>query len=90
MSERKNESQFSVIYLCFLVTRVGEKNVVDSEHVVLALTRLTDFLVEREVKEVSIPAHGPNIGSLNPRELHAILPVIFSETEFIVHLNKSY
>ena len=34
----------------FSVTKVSEKKVVDPEHVVLALTRLKDFLVEREKK----------------------------------------
>ena len=34
----------------FLMTEVSEKNVFDPEHVVLALTRLRDFLVEREKK----------------------------------------
>ena len=36
--------------LSFLVTKVSERNVVDPEHVVLALTRPRDFLVERGVK----------------------------------------
>ena len=34
----------------FWVLKVSEKNVVDPDHVVLALTRLRDFLIEREVK----------------------------------------
>ena len=33
--------------LCFLVTRVNERNTIDTEHVMLALTRLRDFLIER-------------------------------------------
>ena len=32
-------------YLCFLVTRVNERNTIDPEHVMLALTRLRDFMV---------------------------------------------
>ena len=34
-------------YLCFLVTRVNERNTIDPEPVVLALKRLRDFMVER-------------------------------------------
>ena len=49
-------SQVPGKYLCFLVTRVSERNVIDPEHVVLALTRLRDFLVERGIREVSIPS----------------------------------
>ena len=32
--------------LCFLVSRVSERNMRDPEHVVIALTRLRDFLVK--------------------------------------------
>ena len=46
---------------------------VDPEPMVLALTRLRDFPVEREVNEVSIPVYDPNRGKLNPRELYAVL-----------------
>ena len=42
-------------YECFFVTKVNEKNVVDLEHDVLALTLLKEFVIERDVKEVSIP-----------------------------------
>ena len=33
----------------FLVTKLSEKNVVDPDHVVLALTRLRDFLIEKRI-----------------------------------------
>ena len=39
-------SQVPDKYLCFLVTRVSERNMKNPEHVMLALTRLRDFLVE--------------------------------------------
>ena len=39
-------------YLCFLVTRVSERNTIDPEHVMLALTRLRDFMIERRITEV--------------------------------------
>ena len=39
-------SQVNGINLCFLVTRVSERNVIDPEHVMLALTRLRNFLVK--------------------------------------------
>ena len=40
-------SQIPGKYLCFLVTRAMEKRHVDPENLVLSLTRLRDFLVER-------------------------------------------
>ena len=60
-------SQVNDKYLCFLVTRVSERNMIDPEHVMLALTRLRDFLVERWIKEVSMPVYDPDRGRLNPR-----------------------
>ena len=44
----------------------GEADV-DPENLVLSLTRLRDFLVEREVKEFSLPVYDPNRGRLHPR-----------------------
>ena len=61
---------------------------VDAEHVMLALTQLRDFLVERGIKEVSMPVYDTNRGRLNPRELYAILHVVFAETELMIHLHK--
>ena len=75
-------------YLCFLVTRVNERNTIDPEHVMLALTRLRDFMIERGITEVSLPVYDPNRGKLSPRELYAILHVVFAETEIMVHLHK--
>ena len=49
-------SQVPGKYLCFLVTRVRERNVMDSEHVMLALTWLRYFLIERGIREVSMPS----------------------------------
>ena len=77
-------------YLCFLVTRVNERNTIDPEHVMLALTRPRDFMIEREIVEVSMPADDPNRGKLSPRELYAILHVVFAETEIMLHLHKKY
>ena len=77
-------------YLCFLVTRVSEKNTIDPEHVMLALTRLRDFMIEKRITEVSMPVYDPNRGKLSPRELYAILHVVFAETEIMVHLQKKY
>ena len=48
-------SQIPGKYLCFLMTRATEKRHVDPENIVLSLTRLRGFLVEREVKELSLP-----------------------------------
>ena len=83
-------SQIPDKYLCFLVTRVTERNLIDPEHVMLALTRLRGFMVERGILEVSMPVYDPNRCKLNPRELYAILHVVFAETEITVHLHKKY
>ena len=83
-------SQVPGKYLCFLVTRVNEKNTIDPEHVMLALTRLRDFKFERGMREFSMPVYDPNRGKLNPRKLYAILHVVFAETKIMVHLHKKY
>ena len=72
------------------MTRVNERNTIDPEHVMLALMRLRDFLVGREIREVSMPVCDPNRGKMNPRELFAILHVVFAETEIMVHLHREY
>ena len=66
-------SQIPVKYLGFLVTISTEKQHVDPENLVLSLKRLRDFLVEREVKELSLPIYDPNRGRLHPRELYALI-----------------
>ena len=83
-------SQIPGKYLCFLLTRVNERNTIDPEHVILALTRLRDFMIERRIREVSMPVYNPNRGRLNPRELYALLHVVFAETEIMLHLHKKY
>ena len=77
-------------YLCFLVTRVNDRNTINPEHVMLALTRLRDFMIERGTTEVSMPVYDPNRGKLSSRELYAILHVVFAETEVMVYLHKKY
>ena len=54
----------------------------DPENLVLSLTRLRDFLVERELKELSLPIYDTNRGRLRP--------VIFSDTNIQVYLHKNY
>ena len=83
-------SQIPGKYLCFLVTRATEKRHVDLENLVLSLTRLREFLVERDVKELSLPVYKPNRGRLHPRELYALIHVIFSDTNVQVYLHKKY
>ena len=83
-------SQIPGKYLCFLVTRATEKRHVDPENLVLSLTRLRDFLVEREVKELSLPVYDPNRGRLHPREMYALIHVIFSDTNIQVYLHRKY
>ena len=83
-------SQIPGRYLCFLVTRATVKRHVDPENLVLSLTRLRDFLVEREVKELSLQVYDTNRGRLHPRELYALIHVIFSDTNIQVYLHKKY
>ena len=83
-------SQIPGKYLCFLVTRATEKRHVDPENLVLSLTRLRDFLVERDVKELSLPGYDPNRGRLHPRELYALIHVIFSDTNIQVYFHRKY
>ena len=71
-------SQVPGNYLCFLVTRVNERNTIDPKYVMLALTSLRDFMVERGIREVSMPVYDPNRGKLNPREIYGILHVVFA------------
>ena len=84
-------SQIPGKYLCFLVTRAtAEKQHVDPENLVLSLTRLRDFLVEMDVKELSLPVYDPNRGRLHPRKLYALVHVIFSDTNIQVYLHKKH
>ena len=62
----------------------------DPENLVLSLTRLRDFPVERDVKELSLPDDDPNRGRLHPRELYALIHVIFSDTNIQIYLHKKY
>ena len=64
-------SQAPCKYMCFLVTRVNERNTIDPEHVMLALTRLRDFMVERGIREVSMSVYDQSRGRLSHRELYA-------------------
>ena len=73
-------SQIPGKYLCFLVKRATEKQHMDPENLVLSLTRLRDFLLEMDVKELSLPVYDPNRGRLHPRGLYALVHVIFSDT----------
>ena len=81
-------SQIPGKYLCFLVTRATEKRHVDPENLVLSLTRLRDFLVERERKELSLPVYNRNRGRLHPRELYALIHAILCDTNIQVYLLK--
>ena len=83
-------SQIPGKHLCFLVTRATEKRHVDPENLVLSLTRLRDFLVEMDVKELSLPVYDPIRGRLHPRELYPLVHVIFSDTNIQVCLHKKY
>ena len=76
--------------LMLLGARATEKQHVGPENLVMSLTRLRDFLVEMDVKELSLPMYDPNRGRLHPRELYALVHVIFSDTNIQVYLQKKY
>ena len=46
--------------------------------------------MEMDVKELSLPVYDPNRGRLHPRELYALVHVIFSDTNIQVYLHKKY
>ena len=81
-------SQIPGKYLCILVMRATEKQHVDPENLVLSLTRLRDFLLEIDVKELSLPVYDQNRGRLHPRKLYALVHVIFSDTNIQVYLHR--
>ena len=83
-------SQIPGKYLCFLVTRATEKRHMDSENLVLSLTRLRDVLVEREVNELSLPVYDPNRRRMHPRDLYALIHVTYSDTNIQVYLYKKH
>ena len=69
-------SQIPGEYLCFLVTKATDRQPLNPESLVLALTRLRNFLVERGVTSLSLTVYDPNRGKLHPRELYALVHVI--------------
>ena len=52
----------------------------DPEDLVFSLTRPRDFFVESGVKELSLTVYDPNRERLLPRQLYAMIHVIFSDT----------
>ena len=60
------------------------------ESLMLALTRLRDFLVEREVTSLSLSVYDTNRDKLYFRELYALVHVIFLETDIGVNLFMMY
>ena len=62
----------------------------DPKNLVLSLTRLRHFLLEREVKELLFPVYDPKRERLHPRELYALIHVIFSDTDIQEYLHKKY
>ena len=80
-------SQIPGKYLYFIVTKATDKQHVNPENLVLALIRLRDFLVERGVTSLSLPIYDPNRGKLHPRELNALVHIIFSESGMEVYLH---
>ena len=75
--------------LCFLVTNATNRQHVNLENLVLALARLRDFLAERGVTSLALPLYDTNRGKLHPKELYALIHVIFSETDIEEYLQGS-
>ena len=73
---------------CFFVTRATKKQHKDPEVLVLSLTRMRKILVEMEVKELSLPVYDPNRGPQHPRDLYALIHLIFSDINIQVYLHK--
>ena len=71
-------------------TRATEKQHVDPEKWAPSLMRLRDFLVERGVKELSLPVYDRNRVRLHPRELYALIHAIFSDTYIEVFIHKKH
>ena len=69
---------------------LGDEGDGEAENLVLSLTRLRHFLVESEVKELSLPAYDPNRGRLHPRELYALIYAIFYDTNTQEYLHKKH
>ena len=79
-------SQISGKYLAFLATKATDRQQVRPE----SLNRLRDFLVEKGVTSLSLLVYDPNRGKLHPRELYALVHVIFSESDMEVYLHEKY
>ena len=62
---------------CFSVSKATDRQHVNPESLVLALTQLRDFLIARGVTSLSLPVYDPNKGKLHPRELYALLHEFF-------------
>ena len=54
----------------------------------LSLTRLRNFLVEREVNELSLPVYEPSRGRLHPLELYTLIHLIFSYTIIQLYFHR--
>ena len=83
-------SQKSGTYLYFLVSKATDRQNVDPESLVLVLTRHRNFLVEKGVTSLSLPVYNFSRGKLHPRELYALVHVIFSETDIEVYLSRMF
>ena len=66
------------------------KQNVNHEDLILSLTRLRDFLAERGMQELLLPVFDPNRGRLHPREMYALIHVIFSDSNTEVYFHKKY
>ena len=63
---------------------VTDRHIVGPELVVLALTRLIDFWIEKR-KEVSVPDYAPNRDTPNPRELYADIQLNSAATKIAIN-----
>ena len=85
-------SQITGKNLRFLVNKATDRQHVNPESLVMALTRLRDFLVKRGVTSLSLslPVYDPNRGKVPPRDLYALIHVVFSDRDIEVFSHKKY
>ena len=74
----------------FLVTKATDRQQVNPDRLVLAQTRLREFLVEKVLSSFFLSIHDSIREKLTSRELYPLVHVIFSETEIEVHLHKKF
>jgi hypothetical protein len=77
-------------YVTYLVTRTDERKTVFLDKYVQALTAAKDFLVGRNVTEVSMPIVDPGRGRLGFKSLYSLVSYVFEGSGMMVYLHDRY